>query len=610
MELRQRGAAVTIASAGYDIGGSDPDVTSLSNGNLVVVWSENLGQPSDQFDDTDGAVFMRVLDSSGTPISEIVQINESQIFLQDRPQIIALASGGFTVGFTHSAQYGDHPTDQDVFVRFFQNDGTVISNFGIDVVQDTPSTLFGHPTDMQVLRQMVVLSGNRFAVLLEEPASAQASGTNYGTFIYDSSGLLRSRLADDVDDMVQLANGNILRAARFATDDEPDTHYIRLILSDERFEGPAGLAGIYEPLSFYIDAVGGRALGENSLELAALGGGGFALAYIEERDAGTSVINLKLFSDQTAQQYAASLIPRSLSFDGENGEFDMLSLSGGGIALAMVVTDTTDGSQGVDLLLFDEDGRMQGDVINVGLSDVGDQGMPSLTELPDGTIALAYTDDGSANGNPLQIAFFSVSDPREQLVGTEGDDVLGGLGGRDRILGLAGDDEITGRAGDDILRGDEGADILYGRAGHDALRGGAGNDLLKGGKGNDGLGGGAGEDRLLGEAGHDILGGGGGNDILLGGSGDDVLKGGGASDTLTGGANSDTFVFINGHGGQDMITDFSAAEDSILIELRGAEASDLTVASDGGNTTVVLDAVDIILSGVILDESDISFQFI
>ncbi|MEP3329216.1 hypothetical protein [Sedimentitalea sp.] len=89
-----------------------------------------------------------------------------------------------------------------------------------------------------------------------------------------------------------------------------------------------------------------------------------------------------------------------------------------------------------------------------------------------------------------------------------------------------------------------------------------------------------------------------------------MLKGCGVSDTLTGGVHRYRFVFTNVHGGQDTITDFTAADDTILIKLRGADAVELTVNSNGANTTVVLDTVDVILSGVMLDESDISFQFI
>lgn len=610
MELKQRASAITIPSAGYGTGGSDPEIEVLPNGNIVVVWSEILGQPTDQFDDTDGAVFLRVLDSNGSPISEIIQVNDEAAFLQDRPQVLVLSNGGFAVGFTHTARYGDHPMDQDVFVRFYQADGTAIANFDIDVVEDTPSGLFGDASEMQVLHRMVELSGNRFAVILKGPASASGTDADSGTYIYDTGGLSRGSLSDDVDDMVQLSNGNILRATTYVSPDDPDRDYIRLILSDDRFEGPDGLMGVYEPLPFFIDAAPGRGLAGNTLELAALGGGGFALAYVEENGPGASTLRLKLFSAQAMQQFAASPIPREMSFDSDQGEFDMLALSGGGLALAMVVADASEGTQGIELLLFDEDGRPQGDAITVGFSDAGAQGMPSLTELPDGTIALAYTDEGTASGNPLQLAVFGVSEPRAHLAGTAQADQLGGLAGADRILGLAGDDTINGRAGNDILRGDEGADTLYGRAGHDTLRGGAGDDLLKGGKGNDGISGDAGADRLYGEAGRDILGGGGGNDLLSGGSGNDVLKGGGGTDTLIGGAGLDTFVFVNGHGGQDTITDFSADLDRIQIELRGADASDLLVRSGGGDTTIQLDTVDVVLSGVMLEESDITFQFI
>ncbi|MEY8831235.1 calcium-binding protein [Sedimentitalea sp. XS_ASV28] len=610
MELRQRGAVVTIASAGYGAGGTDPEIAVLPNGNLVMVWSEVLRRSTDRFEDTDGAVFMRVLDSDGVPLGEIVQVNSSSIFVQDRPQVLVLSDGSFAVGFTHTAQYGDQPTDQDVFVKFYQPDGSAITGFAIDVVADTPSGISGQPTEMQVLHRMVELSGNRFAVILTEPASAAPAGSNYGTYIYDTGGLLRARLTVDVDDMVQLSSGNILSAAQFAMPDGSDTHHIRLVLSDSRFEGPDGFVGVYDPLTFYVNATPGRDIAENSLELAALGGGGFALAYVEERGRGTSVINLKLFSAQAVQEFAAAPIPREMRFDSEHGEFDMLALSGGGLALAMVVPDASGAARNIELLLFDENGRPQGDEITVGFSDAGAQGMPSLAELPDGTIALAYTDQGAMDGNPLQLAFFHVSQPRAHLAGTGGDDNLGGLAGADRILGLAGDDEIDGRAGNDILRGDEGADRLYGRAGHDTLRGGTGDDLLKGGAGNDGMSGGAGADRLFGEAGRDIMGGGGGNDRLFGGGGDDVLIGGGGSDVMSGGAGRDTFVFVNGNRGRDTIGGFSASEDVIRIELRGASASELEVASGRGDTMITLGTVDIVLSDVLLDEADIVFQFI
>jgi len=144
------------------------------------------------------------------------------------------------------------------------------------------------------------------------------------------------------------------------------------------------------------------------------------------------------------------------------------------------------------------------------------------------------------------------NDPRNQIVGTEGDDVLEGtngpdiicgLGGNDTISGLdgddvliggAGNDTITGGEGNDVLRGGPGSDMLSGEGGDDILRGGRGGDVLSGGPGNDHLIGGAGRDVLKGDSGIDILSGGPGGDILLGGPGDDHCKGGGGRDSRRG----------------------------------------------------------------------------
>jgi Ca2+-binding RTX toxin-like protein len=95
-------------------------------------------------------------------------------------------------------------------------------------------------------------------------------------------------------------------------------------------------------------------------------------------------------------------------------------------------------------------------------------------------------------------------DPRNQVVGTSGDDVLAGTSGRDIICGLGGND---------VLRGLERRDILLGGRGADVLRGGSGNDDLFGGRG---------PDRLLGGPGDDFLNGGRGNDTCFGGPGRDT----------------------------------------------------------------------------------------
>lgn len=132
-------------------------------------------------------------------------------------------------------------------------------------------------------------------------------------------------------------------------------------------------------------------------------------------------------------------------------------------------------------------------------------------------------------------------DPRNDVVGTSGNDVLTGTAGPDIICGLGGNDRLDGLGGNDLLIGGAGADLLQGGAGADVLRGGGGPDVLKGGIGND---------RLYGEARTDRLYGGPGNDRLLGGGGRDLLVGGGGRDRLVGGAGNDRLL---GSAGRDRL---------------------------------------------------------
>lgn len=141
------------------------------------------------------------------------------------------------------------------------------------------------------------------------------------------------------------------------------------------------------------------------------------------------------------------------------------------------------------------------------------------------------------------------SDPRNQVVGTEGDDVLEGTAGADIICGLGGDDLISGLAGNDLLigggghdriSGGDGDDVARGGAGSDVLTGNAGADVLRGGVGSDVLMGGADDDRIFGGGGDDILHGNAGRDVLRGGPGNDVLRGGRGPDRCGGGRGTDT----------------------------------------------------------------------
>lgn len=153
--------------------------------------------------------------------------------------------------------------------------------------------------------------------------------------------------------------------------------------------------------------------------------------------------------------------------------------------------------------------------------------------------------------------------------GGDGDLVFAGEG-HDTALGGDGNDSLYGEAGNDQLFGEAGDDVLQGGLGRDTLDGGLGHDTLDGGENNDILFGRGRRDELTGGTGNDQLDGGASDDSLTGGDGDDRLDGGAGADGLTGGTGSDEFVFrrLLGNGNVDTITDFTVADDTILLGRR------------------------------------------
>jgi Ca2+-binding RTX toxin-like protein len=96
-------------------------------------------------------------------------------------------------------------------------------------------------------------------------------------------------------------------------------------------------------------------------------------------------------------------------------------------------------------------------------------------------------------------------DPRNQVIGTSGDDTLHGTTGADVICGLGGNDVVRGGGGRDVLNGGRGSDSVYGGGANDSLYGGRGKDRLFGGPGRDALDGGAGSDVCDGGGGLDTF---------------------------------------------------------------------------------------------------------
>lgn len=166
----------------------------------------------------------------------------------------------------------------------------------------------------------------------------------------------------------------------------------------------------------------------------------------------------------------------------------------------------------------------------------------------------------------------------DQIIGTNGPDVIVGGGGADSIFGLAGNDVICGGAGANEIFGGAGNDILQGGGVVDRMRGGPGNDIIRGGPGNDNIVAGDGFDRVFGDRGHDYLEGGNGVDKLNGGDGADSLVGGPGNDLLVGNAGNDRLF---GNNEADKLIGGPGVD-----RLHGGNGPDV-LQGGGGNDTLI-----------------------
>ncbi|WP_299489951.1 choice-of-anchor I family protein [Acaryochloris sp. IP29b_bin.137] len=178
-----------------------------------------------------------------------------------------------------------------------------------------------------------------------------------------------------------------------------------------------------------------------------------------------------------------------------------------------------------------------------------------------------------------------------EIVGTNGRDILRGTAEADHIFGLRGRDALFGNGGNDEITGAQSRDRIVGDSGDDTLDGGPGRDRIVGGADNDLLIGGANRDRLSGET---------GNDTLIGGA---------SADWLSGGPGEDWFVIEIGQG-PDRVLDFDIDLDTLGLAGR-LTVGQLSVTTDDRNTRISLAGSEqtlMILRGVSADLADLSIQ--
>ena len=226
--------------------------------------------------------------------------------------------------------------------------------------------------------------------------------------------------------------------------------------------------------------------------------------------------------------------------------------------------DTLFGGAGIDELLVEGASSyvLTNTTLNVG--DVLIHQLPVSDNRAEGAIERVRL-NGNSFGNIID-ASAALFPEQISLSGREGSDNIIGSQGRDLISGGDGADNLVGGAGFNTIRGDDGNDTLIGGNDDNSFNGGAGNDFVQGGTEGESF-----RDSIFDEA---------GDDRYIGGGGDDeyIFDGGGFN-----GGNSENINF-------SLTSSSSNPDNSVLIG--GKLIPPTTNFDDSATGTDTLEGID------------------
>ena len=533
-----------------------PRGTTLSNGNVVVIWdSENTslfdGIPGTAFDDR----FFRIYAPDGTPLTPEIRFSNSNVngtfnVSVTDISVAALQNGRFVVVWAEFLGDGTHSVRGRIYA---ENGQLERDTFNI--------ALTDQKTDASAVE---ALDGGGFVVAWDERTAGAFEDVFARVYYEDGTPHSDVFIVPDFLDQEQVrpSIAAVPGGGFFITWESEDIDPDRSGISGKFYAPPDGLA--------------------QGLVL-----NGTVGADVLEGAAGNDTINGFAGFDTLSGGFGNDVIS-----GGDNAD---LLLGGAG-------EDTLSGGNGFDVI----EGGDGDDVINAGSSPDrvdGGAGDDLIRAGSNFGNSVDGVDGGAGNDTIFGDAGFDL------LLGGDGNDSLDGGAQADNLYGNNGNDTLIGGAGFDRLFGGTGDDLLQDLDGVGGLFGGFGNDtLLNGGDGN----------TFFAGSGNDLIEAGGGDDIVNGNAGFDTIDGGTGNDVLRGQFNADIFLFADGHG-QDTVTDFDASNAFEKLDFSGVSGisglSDLNLGSgtQGAACQVGADVLidtgggnSVLLLGVSLSDLDAS----
>ena len=623
----------------------EPAITRLSDGRLVVVWTEDRTTGGETSGTTIRGQFIGTREASGSDFS----INAAPSGQMFRPAIAALSDGRFVVVWTDASATGDDTSGSAIRGQVFTNNGEILgAEF---LINNTTANSQSEPT-------ITGLPDGRFVVAWTDNSATNGdtSGSAIRGQVFAGNGapsgsefLINTTVANSQSEptIAGLADGRFVVAWTDASATGEDG-------SGSAIRGQVfGIGGAPSGPEFIVNTT--TANSQSQPMITALPDGRFVVVWTDASATG---------GDTSGTAIRGQIIdPLVGEIYGGDGDDSLLGGNG---------NDTLHGGAGLDFLFggTDDDVLYGGEGVGRRYFDM----LPMLSNHQGGRGGGWVTGDWvlGEDGNDLLFG----GDGNDTLDGGNGNDTLYGGAGRGFLLGGAGNDliyaglevgRIDGGTGDDTLYGSDDDDIFVASSGNDVYFGGAGtdtfnvrfghqvsrlildeaasiehlsssdgqidgtsaddiidlsglqsrssvsgyyrgppshdlhegNDSFHGARYGDDVRGGDGNDVLNGNGGSDSLYGGDGADSILGGTNTDLVWGGTGDDTLRGGSSSDT---VRGEDGDDLIHGDSSG-DSIYggagdDTIDGGSSADTIHGEDGNDRLIGSGSSDKVFGGV------------
>lgn len=295
---------------------------------------------------------------------------------------------------------------------------------------------------------------------------------------------------------------------------------------------------------------------DRNVSVAGLRDGGFAVTWERDGVGGTSAAWSAIFNFDGGFRVAPH---ETDSAGGHNSAMSVVGLAKGGYAVAY--TDSAwAASDHITLAIYTAQGHLR-HALDVSPNATGDESEAYVTQLPDGTIAVAWSHQSSPSDHDI---YLQLVDPKSgHALLPEGPVPVSSSGVNEHgatVAALGGGQVLVNWVADGF--GAEGATLplLIDREGDDNK-----NHIIGSGA----------YDTINGFGSADLLKGGGADDTIDGGAGKDIINGQAGADSLTGGLGKDIFQFSK-------ITDVTVAD--VITDLQDTDHVNLT-AIDADSTT-------------------------